>query len=76
MSEALAMAFFVTFGAVPVAIGNDHPTLESALEEACRLINEGEENVAIQAGDGRSISGDALIRCCGGREAIGEHLLK
>ncbi len=70
------MSFFVTFGAVPVAIGRDHPSLESALEEACRLINEGEKNVAIQSGDGRSISGESLIRCCGGKEPLGEHLLK
>ncbi|MBS0232819.1 MAG: hypothetical protein JSR99_04975 [Proteobacteria bacterium] len=70
------MAFFVTFGAVPAAIGQDHPTLESALEEACRLINEGEKDVAIQSGDGRSISGDVLIRCCGGEEPLGEHLFK
>ncbi|SFV32262.1 hypothetical protein SAMN04488557_1536 [Hyphomicrobium facile] len=70
------MAYFVTFGAIPVAIGNEHPSLDAALEEACRLIAGGQSDVAIQFGDGRSISGNDLIRCCTGEQTVGDHLFK
>jgi len=70
------MAYFVTFGATPVPIGSEHSDLSAALEEACRLIAGGQSNVAIQFGDGRSISGDDLVACCSGEKTIGDHLFK
>lgn len=70
------MAYFVTFGAMPVAIGSEHPTLAAALEEACQLIADGQSNVAIQFGDDRAISGVDLIACCSGEKSIGDHLFK
>ncbi|MGO4685858.1 hypothetical protein [Hyphomicrobium sp. 2TAF46] len=76
MEREYIMAYFVTFGAMPVPIGSEHPDLSAALEEACRLIADGQSNVAIQFGDGRSISGDDLIACCSGEKAIGDHLFK
>lgn len=76
MEREYIMAYFVTFGAMPVPIGSEHPDISAALEEACRLIADGQSNVAIQFGDGRSISGDDLIACCSGEKAIGDHLFK
>ena len=76
MEREISMAYFVTFGAMPVPIGSEHPDLSAALEEACRLIEGGQSNVAIQFGDGRSISGDDLVACCSGEKAIGDHLFK
>lgn len=70
------MAYFVTFGAIPAVIGQDHPSFEAALEEACRLIACGQSNVAIQTSDGRSLSGVDLVACCSGEKAAGSHLLK
>lgn len=70
------MAYFVTFGELSAAIGRDHSSLEAALEEACLLIDEGQSNVAIHTGDGRSISGDDLIACCRGDDVVGDHLFK
>lgn len=70
------MPYFVTFGATPVPIGSEHPDLSAALEEACRLIADGQSNVAIQSGDGRSIPSDDLVACCFGEKVIGDHLFK
>lgn len=70
------MAYFVTFGVTPAPIGREHADLSAAVEEACRLIAGGQSNVAIEFGDGRSISGDDLVACCSGEKTIGDHLFK
>jgi hypothetical protein len=44
--------------------------LSDALNHACRLLSEGEQDVAIQDGSGRSIQGDELIACCQGEKTL------
>jgi len=61
------MAYIVTHGTVPAAIDTGRGpgfTLEQALAHACQMLLEGRPNVAVQDGNGRSISGADLVACC------------
>jgi len=44
--------------------------LSGALDHACRLLSEGEQDVAIQDGSGKSIQGDELTACCRGEKIL------
>ncbi len=44
--------------------------LNSALEFARRLIDEGKSNVTIDDGNGNRITGDDLIACCDGDKKL------
>ena len=44
--------------------------LESALTHALDLIRAGHQDVAIQDGTGKSVSGDLLIACCRGEKEL------
>jgi hypothetical protein len=50
--------------------------LESALAHACNLLLEGHMDVAVQDGNGHSISGDDLAACCAGTKTISTDLFK
>ena len=69
------MAYLVTHGrgGGPAAIDIGHPKqfdLNNALLQACRLLSQRLPNVAIQDGNGRSISGDDLVACCKGEKTL------
>jgi hypothetical protein len=61
------MSYLVTHGTGPVGIAQISD-LDSALVEACRLLSQGELDVAIQDGNGKRISGDDLAACCDGEK--------
>ena len=63
------MTYTVTHGGGPVAldIGFD---LEGALARAQNLLFDGQPNVTIQDGNGRSISGNDLVACCNGEKIL------
>jgi hypothetical protein len=48
--------------------------LQGALAHACQLLSEGKPNVAIQDGNGNSISGDDLVACCAGTKILSADL--
>jgi hypothetical protein len=48
--------------------------LQGALAHACQLLSEGKPNVAIQDGNGHSLSGDDLVACCNGDKTISPDL--
>lgn len=64
------MSYIVTHATIPAAVDLGFPDAKSALDHASRLISEGHENVAIQDGNGRYISGDDLIACCNGDKKL------
>lgn len=67
------MAYFVTFETHNAA-AIDEPAqgfnLEGALAHARELMFNGYTGVAIQDGNGRSISGNELVECCNGDKAL------
>jgi hypothetical protein len=66
------MSYIVTYaGSQPAPAGiNRGLSFEQALAEASRLLAERQQDVAIQDGSGRSISGDDLVACCNGDKTL------
>lgn len=60
----------------PAAAAIDTPrsgngfSLDAALDHARALLSRGVPNVAIQDGNGRTISGDDLAACCNGEKQL------
>ncbi len=71
-TEGQRMTYIVTHGGLhhgPVGL-DPGLTLEQALAMAGHLLWERKPNVAIQDGNGRSISGDDLVACCKGEKNL------
>lgn len=54
------------FAAVDMPTSKKEVSLEDALARAVELLSKNEPNVAIQDGNGKSISGDDLVACRNG----------
>lgn len=69
------MAYIVTYtphsGPAGIDIGSSRDfNLDGALAHACRLLSQGQPDVAIQDGRGKSIRGADLIACCRGEKKL------
>jgi hypothetical protein len=68
------MRYFVTFdesGLGAIDKGSPHSfELADAQVHACRLLDEGKQNVVIRNDANNSISGDDLVACCNGDKKI------
>jgi hypothetical protein len=67
------MAYIVTHGAGPTALDTGFD-LKGALAHAHQLLSDGNLNVAIQDGNGHSISGNDLVACCNGEKTLSPDL--
>jgi hypothetical protein len=68
-------SYTVTFRRSPTERLSPHAAeevkgLENALTHALNLIRAGHQDVAIQDGTGKSVSGDLLMACCRGEKEL------
>jgi hypothetical protein len=71
----LLKSYSVTFRRSPTERLSGHAAeevkgLENALTHALNLIRAGHQDVAIQDGTGKSVSGDLLMACCRGEKEL------
>jgi hypothetical protein len=68
-------SYTVTFRGSPTERLSPHAVdevkgLDNALTHALNLIRAGHQDVAIQDGTGKSVSGDLLMACCRGEKEL------